>query len=344
MTLSRRQLLHLAGGVVAAPAVLRIDRAQAAEMLRLHHFLPPVSNAHQTVLKPWADKIDKESNGELKIRIFPSMQLGGTPTQLYDQARDGVADIVWTLPGYTAGRFPKLEVFELPFVAAATGVVNSKAVQEFAANQARDELKEVHLLYAWGNDQGVIHTSREVQKLDDMRGLKIRFPTRLSGEALKALGASPVGMPAPQIPESLAQGVLNAALVPWEVVPSLKVHELVKTHTQFPGAPTFQTSTHLLVMNKAKYDGLTADLRKVLDANSGLEPAALAGASWDKAGAAARQMAEKRGNKVFTLPEEEVARWRQATQPVIDAWLKSTPDGGKLLEQAQGLVAKYNQA
>ena len=232
----------LAASMLAAPALLRPGRVRAAEVtLKLAHFLPPAAPAHAKLLKPWSEQVEAASDGRISIRIYPSMQLGGAPPQLFDQVRDGVADIVWTLPGYTAGRFPKLEVFELPFVGASTGVVNSTAVQEFAAGLAGDELREVHLICAWANDQGLVHARREVHRLEDMQGLKIRFPTRLSGEALTALGASPIGMPAPQIPESLAQGVLDATLLPWEVVPALKVHELVGHHTGFPGTPTFQT-------------------------------------------------------------------------------------------------------
>jgi TRAP-type C4-dicarboxylate transport system substrate-binding protein len=342
--LDRRQLLQTAGSAIAAPAVLRIGRAQAAERLKLHHFLPPVANAHVNLLEPWAEQIEQASDGELRIRIYPSMQLGGTPPQLYDQARDGVADIVWTLPGYMPGRFPRLEVFELPFVATAQGVVNSKAVHEFAATEAQQELEEVHLICAWANDQGVIHSSKAVQKLEDMQGLKIRFPTRLAGGALTALGANPIGMPAPQIPESLAQGVLDATLVPWEVVPALKIHELVDHHTEFPGTPTFQTSTHLLVMNKARYEGLPAELRQVLDENSGLELAAKAGMAWDTGASEARKLAQERGNEIYALSQDEVARWSEKTQPVIDAWIKNTENGEQLLEQARALIAKYNQA
>jgi TRAP-type transport system periplasmic protein len=338
----RRRFLALAGSAVAAPAVLRSGPARAADVtLRLHHFLPPVSNAHVNVLTPWAKKIEADSNGAISIRIYPSMQLGGAPPQLFDQARDGVADIVWTLPGYTAGRFPVLETFELPFVATRSGVTNSKAVQEFAVQHAQAELAEVHLLFAWANDHGVIHASKAVHKQEDLHGRKIRFPTRLAGEALKALGAGAVGMPVPQIPESLAQGVIDGAVVPWEVVPALKLQELVGHHTEFPGTPTFYTSTHTLVINKARYEGLPAELRQVIDNASGLAGSELAGAAWDKAGAAARQKAQDRGNEVFVLPEDEVARWRQATQPVTDAWVAAGPDRAALLDAAKALIAKH---
>ena len=344
MTLNRRRLLHLAAGTVAAPAVLRIGRAQAAERLRLHHFLPPGPNMHAHFLEPWAEKVEKDSDGALRIRIYPAMQLGGTPPQLFDQARDGVADIVWTLPGYTPGRFPKLEVFELPFVSAGRGVVNSRAVQEFAAAHLADELKEVHPLCVYAHDQGVIHSNRAVHKLEDLQGLKVRFPTRLSGQGLTALGASPIGMPATQIAESLAQGVLDGCALPWEVVPSLKVHELVDHHTEFASAPTFYTATLLLVMNKARYEGLPAELRQVLDANSGLPAAIMGGAAYDEWSAAAKEQVKERGNEIHTLSEEEAVRWQQATQPVIDAWARAQPDGETLLEAARSLVTKHDVA
>ena len=348
MRVQRRRVLQAAAVALAAPAVLRIGRVRAADVtLKLHHFLPPVSNAHVRFLDPWAKKVQAESNGRIQIQIFPSMQLGGAPPQLYDQARDGVADLVWTVAGYTAGRFPRLETFELPFVAAKRAIVNSKAVQEFADANLKDELREVHPVCVWAHDHGLIHARKPVKTLDDLKGLKIRFPTRLAGEALKALGASAIGMPVPQVPESLAQGVIDGAVVPWEVVPALKLHELVKNHTEIPGSPTFYTTTFLLVMNKDRYAGLPADLKAVLDKNSGAPAAAMAGTAWDEAGIVAMEAAKKRGNAIYTLTDEEAARWRQMTQPVIDAWLTQTKergiDGAKLLEQARPLVAKHEK-
>src|SRR5690606_28457316 len=129
MTLSRRSFVKTTGALLVAPVLLRsgIARAQDTVTLKLHHFLPPVSNVHARLLTPWAKAIEDESQGKLKIQIFPAMQLGGKPPQLYDQAANGVVDIVWTLPGNTPGRFPSTEVFELPFVAAAEAKANAPA-------------------------------------------------------------------------------------------------------------------------------------------------------------------------------------------------------------------------
>lgn len=349
MSLTRRSFTALAAATVAMPAILRVTRANAQEVtLRMHHFLPPVSNGHARFLRPWADKVQADSGGRIKIDIFPSMQLGGTPPQLFDQARDGVADLVWTLPGNTPGRFPGTEVMELPFVPAKRAIANSRAMQEIYETQLRDEYKEVHPICMWAHDHGLIHANKQVRTMDDMRGLKLRFPTRLAGEALKSLGATAIGMPIPQVPESLAQRVIDGCVVPWEVVPAIKVQELLRYHTEIPGSPTLYTATFILAMNKAKYEGMPADLKKVIDANSGQVAAQMAGNMWDQQAIAVSDMVRKRGNTITVLDEAEAGRWRKATEPVIEAWIKSTKDrgmdGGKLLETTRAAIAKYDVA
>lgn len=344
MTLSRRKFMTAAGAAVASPVIAGRVRAQGPVTLRLHHFLPAVSNVHAKLLTPWVKKIEAESGVNLKIDIYPSMQLGGTPPQLYDQARDGVADLIWTLPGNTPGRFPSTEVFELPFVASRRGIVNAQAAQEFSETHLRDETKDVKLISFWAHDHGLIHANRQVKTMDDLKGLKLRFPTRLAGEALKALGATAVGMPIPQVPESLAQRVIDGCVIPWEVVPAVKVHELVKFHTEIPGSPTLYTASFFLTMNKARYDGLPTELRKVLDANSGQTFAGMAGKMWDDAGASVFEMVKARGNTITVLAEDEKAKWQKTTEPVVETWLKQAKDGPKLLEAARTLVAKYEKA
>jgi TRAP-type C4-dicarboxylate transport system substrate-binding protein len=350
MTLSRRRFLAASGAAIAAPALFgtRGARAQAAVTLKLHHFLPAVANGHAKLLAPWAKKVEADSQGRIKIDIFPSMQLGGTPPQLFDQAKDGVVDIVWTLPGNTPNRFPSTEVFELPFVPARTAIVNARACQEFAEAYLKEETKDVKLLCFWAHDHGLIHANKQIRTLDDLKGMKIRNPTRLAGEALKALGATSVGMPIPQVPESLAQGVINGCVVPWEVVPAIKVHELVKFHTEIPGSPTLYTATFFLAMNRAKYESMPSDLKEVIDRNAGMALADMAGKVWDEAGAQVAEMVKKRGNSITTLAEDEKARWVKTTEPVIAAWtdqMKSRNlDGNKLLAAARELLAKHGKA
>ncbi len=206
----------------------------------------------------------------------------------------------------------------------------------------------MHPIAVWAHDGGLIHANRPVRTQDDLRGLKLRFPTRLAGEALRALGVNAIGMPIPQVPESLAQRVIDGTVIPWEVVPSIKVHELVKNHTEIPGSPTFYTATFVLAMNKAKYEGMPADLKAVIDANSGQTAAAMAGKVWDEQADVVSAMVKSRGNTIITLTDEEAARWRKATEPVVETWLRTTKerglDGPKLLEAARAALAKHETA
>jgi TRAP-type C4-dicarboxylate transport system substrate-binding protein len=349
MMITRRRLFAVSASALAMPALLRPAHGQTPQVrLRLHHFLPPVTSGQVNFLAPWAQRVQQESGGRIKIDIFPAMQLGGSPPQLFDQARDGVVDLVWTLPGYTPGRFPISETLELPFVAHRKAVVNSRAFQQFAEASMQDEFKDVHPICFWAHDQGLIHANKPVRTLEDLKGLKLRFPTRLAGEALRALGATAIGMPVPQVPESLAQHVIDGTVLPWEVVPSIKVHELVKNHTEIPGSPTLYTATFVLVMNKAKYEGLPADLKQVIDAHSGMVAATMAGKVWDEQAIAVSAMVRSRGNTIVTLAEDEAARWRQGTLPVVENWLRTTKergiDGRKLLESLQAAIKKHENA
>jgi TRAP-type transport system periplasmic protein len=348
MEFTRRKFMAAAGTALAVPAILKstIARAQETVTLRLHHFLPPAANVHQHVLTPWAKALDDQSGGKLKVEIFPAMQLGGKPPQLYDQAANGVVDIVWTLPGNTPGRFPSTEVFELPFIAAQKAAVNAPACEEYAQTHVAQDTADTKILCFWAHDHGLIHTNTEIKTKEDLSGLKLRNPTRLAGEALAALGATSVGMPTPQIPEALAQRAIDGCVVPWEVVPSLKIDELTSYHLEIPGTPTLYTTTFFLAMNKARYEGLPPELREILDRNSGLAFAKAAGDMWDRVGAEVRTKVEASGNnKVTTISEAEKARWIEATAPVRDKWVADMKakgfDGEALVKAAQAAIQKY---
>ena len=327
-------LLALAAGHVAA---------QETVTLRVHHFLPPSSNAHVKMIEPWCAKIAKESAGKLKCQIYPAMQLGGTPPQLFDQAKDGVADIVWTLPGYQAGRFLATEVFELPFMVSSAEKA-SKALWDYAAKNAKEEYKGVKPLIFHVIPGTQLHTtSKQIKTLADFKGLKLRAPNRMATKLVSALGATPVPMPVPQVAESLSKGVIDGTVLPWEVIPSLKIQEIVKFHTETPaGQPFIATSAFVFAMNPGRYESLPADLKKVIDANSGAATSAWAGKIWDETTAPARQTAVDRKNTFYTVPPAEVASWHKPAEGVIADWVKEVGakgfDGQKLIGEAKALM------
>jgi TRAP-type C4-dicarboxylate transport system substrate-binding protein len=333
-------------GAAAFAATLGSGAAGAQEVvLKVEHFLGPQSTAQQKLLGPWCDKIGKESGGKLKCQIYPAMQLGGAPPQLFDHAKDGVADIVWTVPTYQAGRFVKSEVFELPFItrSATTG---SPALWEYIQKNSLDEFKGTHLILAHVHDGSQLHfASKEVRTLEDLKGLKVRAPTRIGTKVLAALGAVPVQMPAPAVPEALAKGVIDGLSFPWEVVPGLKIQEIAHTHTETPQGQPFMSNTIFVVaMNQAKYDSLPADLKKVIDANGGIAASKWAGEVWDSTIAPARKLAVERGNKINVLTMPEYERWVKATESVDGDWVNEVAakggNGKQLLEDAKALLKK----
>ena len=177
--------------------------------LRLHQFLPVQASVPKNILIPWIKKIEEESKGAIKIQHFPAMQLGGKPPQLIDQAIDGIADIVWTLPGYTPGRFPRSEVFELPFTMTNAEAVSRAYWQLGEETMLDQDFKQVKVLGLWVHGPGVIHSKKPIESVKDLNGVKLRAPTRVTNAFFKNLGATAVGMPIPAVPEALSPKVLS---------------------------------------------------------------------------------------------------------------------------------------
>jgi len=334
----------LTGGLVAAAVLAGATAAAAQEVtLRLHQFLPPQATIPANAIDPWIAKVEAESDGRIAIQHFPAMQLGGSPPSLYDQARDGVVDIIWTVLGYTPGRFQKTEAFELPFM-VTTGEATSRAFHEYVAEHAMDEFADVYPIVLHTHGPGLLHVKGDgVQSIEDMEGLKVRGPTRVITGMLERLGASAVGMPVPAVPEALSKGVIDGAVIPWEVTIPLKVPELVDTHTGFEGEHGLYTATFGMVMNKNAYDSLPDDLKAVIDANSGPEVAAMFGAAMDAGDLVGKERAAEAGNAIYML---DPAPWREAAQPVIDDWIASMneagADGEMLVERARELISKHS--
>lgn len=315
-------------------------------ILKVAHFLPSSSNVNQHVIMPWCEKINRESGGKLKCQIYPSMQMGGTPGQLFDQVRDGVADIIWTAPSYQAGRFSKSEVFELPFM-VKKGETASPAVWEFIQKNSLDEFKGAKLIFTHTTDGSPLHFGKKsVKSLEDFKGLKFRTPTRLAARTVTALGGVPVQMPPPSVPESIAKAVVDGASFPWGDASALKLQEICKTHTE-PGSGRASLNNTFLVfaMNQAKYNNLPPELKKVIDQNSGVEASRWAGKVMDSFVPAGRKLAQDRHNTINILSEAEFKRWEKATEPVVDDWIKEVgtkgANGRVLVDNARAILKKY---
>lgn len=337
----------LLGPILGATAIALMSSIATAQevTLRLHQFLPPPAPVPAQILKPWAAGVEEASGGRIKIEHFDAMSLGGRPPELMDQARDGVVDMSMTVVGYTPGRFPRTEVFELPFMMTNPVATASAFWEMVETDWQSNEYADVKVLGAWVHGPGVIHTQDGVSSLEDMKGLTMRGPTRIINDLLSELGAEPVGMPLPAIPEALSKGVVKGTVIPWEVTTAIRLSELVGNHTEFTGEEALYTAAIVLVMNKAKYEALPDDLKAILDAESGAKLSAFATQiMWDM-DVPGRKIADDAGNNIVQLDADEVARWKAASQPVVERWIADMDakgiDGAALIEQAKALIEKH---
>jgi TRAP-type C4-dicarboxylate transport system substrate-binding protein len=343
--MKRRQFLNATTSLALASSPL-VSFAKDSVTLRVHTFLPSSSSAYTKIIRYWSEKVTKESEGQIQFKLFPAMQMGGTPQQLYDQAKDGIADIVWTLPGYTPGRFLKAEAMELPFLTHdAEGA--SKAAWHYVNANAGDEFTDVKLLAFTMHGRGVLHSRiKPINSLEHLQGLKVRGPTRLATKMLARLGASAVGMPLPQIPEAISRGVIDAVALPWDVVASVKIDEFCKHHTEIPlSRPALYNATFAFAMNKPVYEKLPKHLQSIIDQNSGANMSAYFGKVQGENDPVVRKATVNRGNTVYVMSEAEADRLIRATEPVALDWVAELGtrgfDGKKLLAAAREAVATY---
>lgn len=318
-----------------------LNQASAQEVtLKLHQFLPAQANVPKLILDVWADKVEAASDGRIKVDRFPAMQLGGSPPELMDQAIDGVADVVWTVVGYTPGRFPTTEVFELPFMVDDARAASCAYWTMFDEHMKDEEFKDVKILGTWVHGPGMFHTADPVETPADLEGMKIRGGSRLVNKLLELTGATPVGMPVPAVPEGLSKGVIDGTTIPWEVTAALKIPELVENHTEFEGTALY-TLTFVLAMNKAKYDGLSDELKAIVDDNSGMQFSVFAGGTQADADGPAREIALENGNNIITV--SDTAKWKEVVEPIYAEWVADMGskgiDGQARIDQAKALMA-----
>ena len=312
-------------------------------VLTMHHFLPPVSAAHKNMLQPWADAVEAQSDGRINIEIFPSMSMGGRPPELYSQVRNGTADIVWTLLGYTPGVFPRSEVFELPLVHGGSATATTIALNA-SLDLLADDFDDVHVLFLHSHDGNLMHSAKDaIRSFDDFAGLKLRTPSRTGAWVIEALGAEPVGMPVPTLPEAMSKGVVDGALIPFEIVPPLKLQELNQSTTELPDGDRLGTAVFMVAMNQEAYDALPDDLKAVIDANSGSNVAAEIGAKWEAVEDGGINALSAAGVERIVLSNEEAAKVNAASETVVQRWVdevsKKGLDGAGLVQAARAAIA-----
>ena len=339
-------LVKTAGAAIIGLAIA--GSAQAQEVtLTVHHFLSPKSPAHTDLIEPWAERLKEQSNGRIDVKVFPSMSLGGKPPELYRQARDGTADVVWTLIGYTPGVFPRTEVFELPNVHRGDAKATNLAIQDDFDMISADfeEVKPILVHVHAGNALHMRNT--KVTSPEDVKGLKLRTPSRTGAWMIEAWGAEPVGMPVPALPQALSKGTVDGALIPFEIVPPLKLHQLTDYSIEGAGGNRFGASVFLFAMNKERYESLPADLQQVIDDNSGRDLARRMGEVWSEVEAPGRKLQKESGGEVIQLTPEQTKAFSDLSESVTERWIEQAEekgiDGAALVEAAKSSIEKHSE-
>jgi TRAP-type C4-dicarboxylate transport system substrate-binding protein len=225
----------------------------------------------------------------------------------------------------------------------------SKAYWEYVQTQAPDEFKETHVIALHVHGPGMFHSAtKQIRSVADLRGMKVRGPTRQITKMLGSVGATPVGMPLPAITDALSKGTIDACVIPWEVVPSIKVHELTKFHSEFDNTGgALYTTTFVMAMNQAKYNSLAPDLKKVIDANSGMAASAWLGKTQQSNDPAGRKTAVDRGNTIYQFTAAQRDEFVKLSSQIDDEWVadmdKRGFKGAQLLSTAKALIAKHGR-
>lgn len=344
LKMTRRSALAAIGATLAAPVFIR--NANAAEVtLRLHHFLPAMAPIQSGFFDLWVKELADASGGAIDVQIFPAMQLGGKPPQLADQARQGIVDIAWSMPVYTPDRFPVAETMSVPFMvtsAEATSVAMDTLMREYGMAEYTDNGLTPLAFHTHAG--GKLHTrGKAITSKADMAGMQLRAPNQSTGDMLSKLGAEVVFFPVTEMVVGLSNGVIDGCCLPYEVVPAYKLQELTEfSAAPAPGARGLYTNTFALVMNQKKYEGLSDDLRKVIDDNSGPALSKRIGASFDKFEAGGKAVVEKNGNTIVEIPAEEIAAWQAVAAPIAEAWQGKLDgkgyDGAAIMKRANALL------
>ncbi|OGA41402.1 MAG: hypothetical protein A3G28_00790 [Betaproteobacteria bacterium RIFCSPLOWO2_12_FULL_68_19] len=316
-------------GTTAAAAALALCFAAPsvqAQELRLSTFVPPVHIIYREIIVPWGKDVEKATNGQVKVTLYPSMQLGGKPPELFRQAVDGVADLVFTLPGYTSPAFPRTGIIELPGL-KPDGFAATDMMWDLLDPYLLPDYQGTKVIALWGaEDAGLMtRTSKAYRSMDELKGLRIRAPSAAQAKQVQYMGAVPIAAPITQVYPGLERGTMDGAMVPFTTILDFRLGEVAHGFTI--AGPIFGRSVFLIAMNKKKYDGLPPSARAAIDRLSGRELSRKATDVYIKR--AVQAVASVRGKAdIVELSKQEQDRISRTLRPIIDEWIKESEAKG----------------
>lgn len=332
--------------LTAAAMLAGISVAQAQDRpveLRFSYWVPPAHPLVTTTKEIWAPSIEKASNGTIKIAVFPAQQLGQAIDH-YDMARDGIADITYINPGYQPGRFPVIGAGELPFL-VKDGINGTRALDEWYRKYAAREMKDVIVCNAHFHSPGALHVKKKVTKPEDLKGMKIRPAHATIAALVVSLGGTNVQASAPESRDVLERGVADGITFPWESMFLFGIDKVVNFHMDVP----FYSTTFVWAINRAKYNSMSANQKKVIDDHCTNDWAVKIATPWSEYEYAGRaKMKASPGHDVYPIGDAELAAWKKAAEPLRDRWAdnvkKAGYDPAAVMAELQATLKKYDAA
>jgi len=319
--------------------------AMAQTVLAASSWLPP-THALSVAQKEWCDQVEKGTSGRVKCNILP--RAVSAPPGTFDAVKNGLADVSFTVHGYTPGRFVLPAMGELPFLgnsAETVGVAFARIASKYPA--FADEHKGVRVLTFFTHGPGIaFNTKRPLTKVEDGQGLKFRVGGGMVNDIAKALGWNPTLKPATDSYELLSGGVMDGTLFPAESTESFKIDKIIKYATTFPGG--LYNVSFVFMMNQGKYDKLSPEDKKVVDAVSGENIARIIGREWDKADRRATALMQANGVQITKADAKFVGEVKAKIAPLEQKWVteaktKGLADPAKVLAEFRAEIAKLEK-
>ncbi len=308
-------LLLAAAGVMGQG--IRDVSAQSRD-IKMAFFASPKHPIWAKLMAPWGDMIHASDVG-LKVVGFPGSQIGGAPPGAFKRVINGIADMEFAMQGYTSTVFPRTLLVEIPLQWGSPSEA-TRALWRIFDKHLASEYKRVKVLGMWVTDVPTVMTNKVVRRPEDLKGLKLRTPSRNQASIIKGFGAIPVAMPMPQTYGAIEKGVVDGAIVGISVVNSFKLAEVVKHYiVDLP----MGYSPQMIVMNRKVYDSLSPEQRAAVDRNSGLELSLKGARLYEAARAGGLKTVRSRNDtSITTLTEDEKDAWRANLRITVDKWVE----------------------
>jgi TRAP-type C4-dicarboxylate transport system substrate-binding protein len=301
---------------------------------------PPTASIHTDLIKPWSEKVMKESAGALDVKVYVGYSLVNMVNTL-DRVRNGVADLAFCILGPVSRQFPKTQVATLPFETRNAHEAGLALQRLYEKGVISDEWKGVRPIGFGLFANLTYHTVPEIKSLDDLKGLKISVQGRIAGQSLEALGATPIPLPINEVYEALHRGTIQGAAIGWPATSAFKLTDVAHHHLR----ESLGGASAVMIMNNNTYARLPPKAKQVIDANSGAMYT-----NWfnkvidDTEKESIDQIQHTKDQTIENLTPDQRAAWQKRIDAVIAEWVKSTPDGAHVLDAFRREIKAIREA